>query len=360
MKRVRLSFRLASCLSLALLATVPSAWPQTSPFLSLQTIQVTQSGPVQFTFRDDGTGATNYLAQFSPTVGAGANWQVSSNAVLTALGGGIHRVNIANPQGPTGFYRVVALAGAGGPILIEFSTVAFQVVEGDTATPMLVLNQPFNGTVFYSVSGTAESGDYVALSGQVAVNGATATIPVLLNDNGTIGRLRDLILRLEPGPGYELAGNSQTTITIDENDADWEGTFLSGNSVIPFLLKVTQPGGEPARAILASDRFGFFPTNEVPLTLTLSENTFFASAASIPVPAEATLFALPLVQRLDLAAANGDQGQEVGPDRIQGNATLITTVPAATHLNATNHGTFVLSKSPVRPSTNEVQLVSVP
>jgi hypothetical protein len=150
------------------------------------------------------------------------------------------------------------------------------------------------------------------------------------------------------------------TITIDENDDDWEGTFMSGNSAIPFLLRLTQQAGLAAQATLASDRFGFFPTNEVPVTLTLTEDTFIASAASIPVPAAATLFALPLVQRLDLAAANGQPSQEVSPDRIEGNATLITTFPAATHLNATNRGTFVLSRTPVRPSTNEVQLVSAP
>lgn len=128
------------------------------------------------------------------------------------------------------------MGASGGPIVIEFSTVAFQVVEGDTALPKLVLNQPFNGIVFYTISGTATSGDFQTLSGQVTVNGTTATIPVVLKDNGDMGRLKNLTLRLEAGSGYQLAGNRQTTLTIEENDADWEGTFLSGNSAIPFLI----------------------------------------------------------------------------------------------------------------------------
>jgi hypothetical protein len=78
------------------------------------------------------------------------------------------------------------------------------------------------------------------------------------------------------------------------------------------------------------------------------------------MPAEATLFALPLIHRMDLEAANDTANQEVGADRIQGEGTLITTVPGATHLNATNAGTFILTKSPIRPSTNEVNLVNVP
>jgi hypothetical protein len=39
---------------------------------------------------------------------------------------------------------------------------------------------------------------------------------------------------------------------------------------------------------------------------------------------------------------------------------LITTFPGAAHLNATNSGTFALTRTPMRPSTNEVQLVSAP
>ncbi len=90
-----------------MLAVAPAAIAQTSPLLSLQTIQVTTGGPVQFTFVDQGTAATGYLAQFSATVGVDANWQMSSNAVLTALGGGSYRVDIPSSQAPTGFYRVV-------------------------------------------------------------------------------------------------------------------------------------------------------------------------------------------------------------------------------------------------------------
>lgn len=347
-------------LTLAALAWVPLARSQTSSFLTLRTIEVTTGGPVQFTFDDAGTGATSYQAQFSPVVGPGANWQVSSEAVLTPLGGGSYRVSIPDPQTPTGFYRVVGLGSAGGPVSIEFDSVAFQVVEGGTVLPLLVLNRPFTGTVFYTVGGTAASGDYRELSGQVAVNGASASIPVMLNDNGVIGQLKTLTLRLEAGPGYQLTGNSQTTITIDENDAEWEGTFVSGHSAIPFLVRVTQQAGMPARAVLASDRFGFFSTGEVPMTLEFTAGTFVASAESIPIPAEATLLGLPLVQKLGLSAGRGQPGQAVGTDRIEGSATLITTVPAAMHLNATNHGAFVLSKLPVRPSTNEIQLVQAP
>jgi hypothetical protein len=358
MKYRYVKHRVALLLVLPLLVCLPAALSQTSSLLSLQSIQATTAGPVQFTFRDDGTGATNYIVEFSSAVGGLADWHKDTIAVFTALGAGNYQVNIVNPAQPQGFYRVVGLGG-GGPIIIEFSTVAFQVVEGDTALPMLVLSRPLNGIVYYTVSGTAMAGDYMQLSGQVMVNGTTATIPVSLTDNDMIGQLKHLTLRLEAGAGYQLGAGSATTITIEENDADWQGAFTTADATLGFILRIEESNGVHTAA-LKGDGTGFFPTNEVPTALNFTANGFAATVMNIPIPAEATLLDEPMKLTVLLNAMNGVTNQSVSSAFIEGVGSLIAEIPAQPHLNTTNTGTFTLLRPPVAPSTNEVELVNVP
>ena len=332
------------------------ALAQSTSLLRIHTIQVAPGAPTQFVFADEGTGATNYTVEFSSAVGAGSSWSNIASAVITSLGGGNFRV--VAPESPTqsGFYRV---RGNGGAVIADFVTTAFQVTEGGTVAPTITFNAAFFGTIRYTVGGTAGPGDFTPLSGEVVVNGTTAVIPITLVDNFSISELRNLTLRLEAGPGYRLGTSSQTTITIDENDADWQGSFVTGKASLGFVLKIRQSGLQD-QATLRSDGFGFFPTNEIPASLTFSENNFHATVANIPMPANATLLNSAMSLIFDLNAPNGQTNQSVSPTLIQGQGTLITTIPGREYLNNTNRGTFVLLKSPVKPSTNEVQLVAQP
>ena len=342
-----------------LFALAFSARAQVSSQLQLETIQIDGAAPVAFTFVDLGTGATNYTVEFRPGLEPGAAWRTETNAAVAAEGGGSYSVQISSPREQRGFYRVLGLGGSVGPIIIEFSTAAFQVVEGDTALPMLVLTEPFTGIVYYTVSGTAASGDYLALSGQVAVNGTTAAFPVSFTDNELIGQLKYLTLRLEAGPGYELGADTATTIVIEENDAEWQGTVIIDEAALGFALKVQQ-SNDVYLAHLKGSGKGLFPTNEHHTALSFTSEMFAATTASIPLPAQSTLLNAPLNLILVLNAANGQPSQSVGPDFIEGIATLITDVQGLSHLNTTNQGTFVLSRPPVAPSTNQVELVAVP
>jgi hypothetical protein len=233
------------------------------------------------------------------------------------------------------------------------------VVEGDTVLPTLVLSQPFNGIVHYMVSGTAMSGDYLTLSGQVAVNGTTATIPVSLTDNDMIGQLKYVTLRLEASAGYQLGAGAATTITIEENDADWQGSFSTEDATLSFLLTI-QESNNVHTASLKSAGFGYFPVTPTPMTLLFTTNQFLASASGIPMPAGATLLNEPMTLSLSLTAMNGLTNQSVSATEVEGMGTLISLVPAKPHLNTTNSGVFRLLKPPVAPSTNEVELVTVP
>lgn len=94
-----------------------SARAQVSSQLSLQAIQLPGSGPVNFMFVDQGTGATNYSVESSAALNG--VWLTVTNALITPQGGGTNLVHIAEPAGPKNFYRVVGFGASGGPIIIS-------------------------------------------------------------------------------------------------------------------------------------------------------------------------------------------------------------------------------------------------
>ena len=330
------------------------AMAQTTSLLQIHTIEVAPGAPPEFIFADQGTGATNYTVQFAPTLES--PWSIVAGAAVTSLGGGNYRVVAPDAQTARGFYRV---RGNGGAVIASFVTTAFRVIEGETVTPTVTFNAPFFGTIRYTVSGTAGSGDFTPLSGEVLVNGTTAVIPVTLADNLSIGELKFLSLRLEAGPGYRLGTTSQSTVTIDENDAEWQGSFVSRKTALGFVLPIRH-SAEGHDAALKSEEFGFFPTNEFPAQITFTPDAFSVLAAGIPIPPEATLLNSRMVLTFQLNANNGVINQLVTPDRVEGMANLVIQVPDKPYLNATNEGTFLLVKPPVRPSTNQVQLGRIP
>ena len=344
----------------ALVALLPlPGWGQVSPLLRLTTIQVALGNPVRFTFSDTGSGATNYVVEFAPAVGAGDAWTNVSGALITSLGGGNYQVTTANPQTANGFFRVRGLGGTLGLVTASFSMASINANEGTMVAPTIVFSAPFVGTVRYTIGGTAASGDYVSLSGEVQVNGTTATIPITLTDNKLIGQLRYLTLTLEAGAGYQLGTTSQNTINIHENDADWQGSFISDDATIGFVLRIQESNGVHMASV-KSDGFGFFPTNETPASITFNANVFSATAQNISIPATATLLNSQMLLTLSLTAANGVTNQSVTLTQIGGAATLVTAVVGQAHLNTTNQGRFLLIKPPVAPSTNQVQLTNVP
>lgn len=332
---------------------------QVSPALQITTIHAAQGQPAEFTFNDTGTGATNYLVEFAPALGAGGYWSNVTSAVVQSLGGGNFRVQVPNQPTSLGFFRVRGYGGAAGVISASFNSTALQATEGAVVSPTITFSAPYHGIVRYTIGGTAVSGDVVSLSGEVFVNGTSATIPVALLDNHTIGTLRYLTLTLQAGPGLHLGAGSATTITINENDADWQGTFTTSGASLPFVLRIQEAHGA-RMASLKGTGPGLFPTSEIPAGLLFTSSQFEASAGPIPVAASVTLLNEPMSLSLFLSATNGMAGQMVSATQVRGSGSLISAVPGKPFLTTTNFGTFVLLKPPVNPSTNLVELVTAP
>ena len=336
-----------------------TAGGQGSSLLQITTIHAAPGSPVQFTFSDSGTGATNYLVEFTPAVDGDGVWSNITSAVVQALGGGNFRVQAPDLQTGLGFYRVRGYGGAAGFVSASFNATALQATEGGAVSPAITFSAPYHGLVRYAISGTAMSGDYAGLSGEVFVNGTSATIPVTLLDNQGIDPLRYVTLMLQAGPGLQLGTGSAATITIDENDAEWQGSFTTDAASLGFVLKIQEANGVKM-ASLKSNGFGLFPTNEVPAALLFTVNEFSASVAGIQVAADATLLNEPITLSLLLSAMNGMTNQNVSATQVQGTGSLISAVPSKPFLSTTNFGIFLLLKPPVKPSTNQVELVDAP
>jgi hypothetical protein len=357
-RRARWSCHLAGILlACAILFSTGKLLAQGS--LQITTIQAAPGTPVQFTFNDSGTGATNYLVEFAPALGAGGVWSNVTSAIVQSLGGGNFRVQVPDPQTVLGFFRVRGYGGAAGFISASFNSTALQATEGGVVSPTITFSAPYHGIVRYTISGTAASGDFVSLSGEVFVNGTTATIPVTLVDNQSIGHVRYLTLTLQAGPGLRLGAGSATTITIDENDADWQGTFTTCGAGIAFVLRIQEANGVKMASLKGTGP-GLFPATEVPAGLLFTASQFAASVSDVPVAASATLLNEPMSLSLFLSAQNGIANQTVSATQVQGTGSLISAVPGKPFLSTTNFGTFVLLKPPVKPSTNQVELVTAP
>jgi len=346
--------------ALASLGGLPFAvHAQAGPALQITTIQAAPGAPAQFTFNDSGTGATNYLVEFAPTLGVNGVWSNVTSAVVQSLGGGNFRVQIPDQQTGLGFFRVRGYGGSAGVISASFNSPALQATEGGVVSPTITFSAPYHGIVRYTISGTAASGDFVSLSGEVFVNGTSATIPITLLDNQTMGSLRYLTLTLQAGPALQLGAGSATTITIDENDADWQGTFTTAGASVAFVLRIHEVNGARTASLKGTGP-GLFPTTEVPAGLLFTASQFAASVGDVPAAASATLLNEPMSLSLFLSAMNGITNQMVSATQVRGTGSLISAVPGKPFLTTTNFGTFVLLKPPVQPSTNQVDLVTAP
>ncbi len=362
-----------TCASVAL--SVTPAGGQQSSLLYLANAGPVSAQSWRFQLVDNGTGATNYTVEYRSGFSPTNEWIAATN--VTALGEGLYRVDTGPPD--KGFYRVrgflLLLAGLG--------TADFSVDEGaGQVGPVVIFNAPYVGTVNYTwtnASGTT--------TGTVQVNGDTAVIPIPLTDNASIDQLRCLMLRLEAGSGYSVAGTPQGNVTIEENDADWQGTLVipnglagtatasltneSGgftnvtllqntNTLLGFTLRIQQTNGS-FQGQIQSDAYGFLPTNAL-AQLTFTESRFSAVATNIPLPAltGSPLYSAPHHLDLRLDAANAPGSTNVSPTQINGVVTLVSVVPGRPYLDTALSGTFLLLKPPGVAPTNEVPLQPAP
>ncbi len=324
-----------------------------SQLLNLES-QTGSGGTWRLRIHDDGTASTNHVVEYRPDLSASNGWSTAANVV--DLGDGEYEVDTGSAQGDTGFYRIKGFR----MLLGGFDSGEVETEEGiGIAGVVVVFNSIFTGTLNYTW--TDEMG--TAHADTVEVNGTTVVIPLpsaFLGDDPGIGQLEHLTLELDAGTGYVRTGNTESRVTIEENDADWKGIIETDGGRLGFTLTMLQDNGA-FNGRIQSEGFGFFPTNAL-LQLTCTEDLFTAVAMDIPLSVFEDDPEQHFINLLDLRleAANRPGETNVGPDRIEGEATLVVTVPGQPHLDAAQTGPFVLTRPPTAASTNEVPLQPIP
>jgi len=323
-----------------------------SQLLNLES-KTLSGGTWHLQMHDNGTASTNYMVEYRTDLSPTSSWIEAVN--LVDLGSGEYEVDVGAAQGDTGFYRITGfrLLKAGldsGDVKTEEGTGA--------AGAVVVFNSTYTGTLDYTW--TDEQG--ASWTHQVQVNGTTAVIPVpseFLGDNDALDPLEHLTLELEAGTGYMRTGDTESRVTIEENDADWQGVIETPGGTLGFTLTVLQNSGT-FNGRIQSEGFGFFPTNAL-VHLVFAEDSFTAVATDIPLPVFATEPTLGFTNYLSLGleAANSPGETNVSPDRIEGEASLVVKVSGEPHLDAAETGPFIMQRQPTAPSTNEVPLYPV-
>ena len=309
----------------------------------------------RFQIADAGTASTNYTVEYRLGLSPTNAWNAASNAVITALGGGLFQVDAVPVPGDAGFYRVKGYR----LLMAGFDSDALTFAEGaGTVGPVIVFNGIYTGPL--TCIWTDEQG--TTWTNQVQVNGTTVVIPLppsYLGENAAIGQSGHLTLQLLGGTGFALNGIRQSTVTLEENDSEWQGVLQAG-SKLDFELTILQTNGCLSGQI-QSEGFGFFPTNAL-AQLNWKSDAFIAVATNIALPTLVAFPALCFTNYLDLRleATNSPGQTNVSPTRIQGSATLVTRDPNGRHLDSAAIGTFMLLKPPTAPSTNHVPLTPAP
>ncbi len=319
----------------------------------------TPAGP-QFSivFSDAGTGATDYLLERTPEVGAGAIWTVDSSAVITSLGGGSFRATTQRPL-TFGAYRLVAY-NAAGQLAAQFASPTVELEEGESGYNVYVLfSRPFTGTLNYVINDTS-GGQVGPFSGSIAVSNATsARIPVNVADNSSIGELKFLSLTILAGGGVAIGGSGQTVITIRDNDALWDGAFVGDGLEFSFKYRLTRNAGI-SQAVVTSDGSGILPAGEYPVTFGTPGQLFPANVNGINLAAGASLLNLPAAVAFTMAVQNGVGEDIITDTEMQGSATVAISHAGKPHLSSTRTGRFILLRPPPAPPMAEVQLVNNP
>lgn len=260
------------------------------------------------------------------------------------------------------------------PARIEFKEVRSSGEEGGSVQVVLMLSRPFSGPITLETRGTAGSGDYgLGCSGAECTawvtGSAEAILQVPLTEDTAIEEVEWLGLRLVPGASYTVGAVGDHVISIQDNDAVWEGMFTSRGEELGFSIEILR-SGSVVTARLLGEGGGIIPAGAkaldpgqdiFSLSFDLGAKGFSGTLPWVRLPVTDTLLGKEGSLRLVLQASEGTGG--VGPDLVQGMKALGSTTQmeivytGASHLNSTVPGSFVLQRRPAKPSTAEVPLV---
>lgn len=176
------------------------------------------------------------------------------------------------------------------------------IEEGTETTVVFYLPTIYNGTVNYTIAGTADNGlDYVSLNGAITVNGSSVSIPVQTIDDIEQETMETIVITLD-GNGLELGPVQQFVVSIDDNDILWKGNISTQNMLVGFDLVLLQENSNYT-AIINSDGLGVIPAGEWTVAAEVTPTTFSCVIGPIDTLPEATPFNIPMTRTITLESA---------------------------------------------------------
>jgi hypothetical protein len=249
------------------------------------------------------------------------------------------------------------------PQTATFDATGMTVDEGagEVALP-LFLDAPIQGTVRYTVSGTAGPGDFEPLSGTVAIDGDTVVIPISITDDSELEPIEWITLTLAPCHNVASGRIAEFQLRIRDNDTFWEGSF-KGPPATPisfdFRLHVTQSASGPEVGLIGDDA-GLIPPGGYGAggALVFNDRTVQIHISSVGIDGESVGFGGPLTLSLLLKADEFEH--TITETSIEGDGFLLLSIqngdPA---LDRLIEGTFSLARRATPPSLAEVELLDL-
>lgn len=266
----------------------------------------------------------------------------------------------------------------------RFLSPSSSAEEGEDADVRVRLGftKPYTGDLVFEISGTADAGDGVPpgqcwrpfgenlrcrVSG--VENAYEAEVRVVLLDDLELEELESLSLRLEsdhPGVGYELLDGAEHIVQIADDDAVWDGMFVSEEQQLAFTMEVRRQG-EQVNALLLPRAGGLLSdaaSGPLPVALSQSDSLFQASVSGIAISGARTpsgsAAEVDLVLHATPSTGQLGRGQIVGDVALGSSSALVLRVVGQPHLTRTLAGSFVLNRRPPKPNTTPVELVTLP
>jgi hypothetical protein len=414
-----------------------TAFVEADPVITDVSITATQ---VMVTFEEDGPN-NQFEIERNPSLLA-VNWSTDDSAVLAPQGGGVFTYTLSRNAADQEFFRVIgSFFGTGidpdgdglpstleddfatnsnspnfsdstdfdtdndgfsdgvefangteinnpadfpvflGVPAVQFAEANSSFVEGSSSTHEieLVLDQPYSGTITYSVNSRSTAttpADYGSLSGTVSVNGTTATLSIPVVDDMIVQQEQKILaITLDSVPsssGYRLAGGSLHVVCLCDNDAFWSASLKDDIFERDFRLKVLKQGSTTEVVMVAgssdglpivdggtsSQSTGLVPTSpqeEWPASFTFDSTSQFAFVSQeLPVPvstfggfngSSARVTEEPLIRVItfNCEANNPDHVFQDGVQYIGDSLETISAVdPSKTYLTRQTSGLMVM------------------
>jgi len=309
-------------------------------------------------YHDSGVGGVRYTLVQSPDL---QNWNPVPNSDVLNLGSGLF--DASGDQDDSFdrlFYRVDAERV---PATLGFEMGELVVGEGSGDQELVVrfVDQNgdaliYNGPVRYEWEGAT----YLVsdLTGEVMANGSQVSIPMVVEDNAGTEQLRQVRLNLivDGETAYSVdPAASTSTITIEENDNYWRGSFETGAESIDLEIYVRKDNG--TLLVFMTEGTAFLKTGfKLAPAPILTETQFSADFPDVEIDSTPeNLLTAGTVVKLTLTAdeVNGDT---VDKRELAGTGTLTISNPAKPHLTTAIPGTFLLLEDPPLQPRDDIEL----